>query len=158
MTILDPDVAHASASLIAAHKRVVKDKNRTINDLQARNGELQRALQAKSAEVVRCKMQAVDALGEAIAAYEPRPLTPDAITDEMVRRALDATGCRQTVVNSSTVNIMRQALTAALTEPPKRPEGAERWEDFLIDSLDYQALTDQQIADLADRIAEVMNR
>ena len=40
----------------------------------------------------------------------------------------------------------------------QRPEGAERWEDFLIDSLDYQALTDQQIADLADRIAEEMNR
>lgn len=40
----------------------------------------------------------------------------------------------------------------------ERPEGAERWEDFLIDSLDYQALTDQQIADLADRIAEEMNR
>ena len=40
----------------------------------------------------------------------------------------------------------------------QRPEGAERWEDFLIDSLDYQALTDQQITDLADRIAEEMNR
>ena len=40
----------------------------------------------------------------------------------------------------------------------QRPEGAERWEDFLIDSLDYQALTDQQIAALADRIAEEMNR
>ena len=40
----------------------------------------------------------------------------------------------------------------------QRPEGAERWEDFLIDSPDCQALTDQQIADLADRIAEEMNR
>ena len=40
----------------------------------------------------------------------------------------------------------------------QRPEGAERWEDFLIDSLDYQALTDQQITDLADRIAEETNR
>ncbi len=40
----------------------------------------------------------------------------------------------------------------------QRPEGAERWEDFLIDSLDYQALTDQQITNLADRIAEEMNR
>lgn len=40
----------------------------------------------------------------------------------------------------------------------ERPKGAEYWEDFLIDSLDHQALTDQQIADLADRIAEETNR
>ena len=81
----------------------------------------------------------------------PRPLTPDAITDEMVERAL--------VVNADLrPETVRRMLTAALTEPPARPEGAERWEDFLIDSLDYQALTDQQITDLADRIAEEMNR
>ena len=80
----------------------------------------------------------------------PRPLTPDAITDEMVERAL-------TVNADLRPKTVRRMLTAALTEPP-RPEGAERWEDFLIDSLDYQALTDQQITDLADRIAEEMNR
>ena len=84
-------------------------------------------------------------------ATEPRPLTPDAITDEMVKRAL-------TVNADLRPKTVRRMLTAALTEPPKRPEGAERWEDFLIDSLDYQALTDQQITDLADRIAEEMNR
>ena len=81
----------------------------------------------------------------------PRPLTPDAVTDEMVKRAL-------TVNADLRPKTVRRMLTAALTEPPKRPEGAERWEDFLIDSLDYQALTDQQITDLADRIAEEMNR
>lgn len=70
MTTLDPHVASASAGLIAAHKRVVKEKNRTINDLQARNGELQRALQERAGEVVRAKTQAVDALDEAIAAQE----------------------------------------------------------------------------------------
>ena len=73
------------------------------------------------------------------------------ITNEMVERAL--------VVNADLrPETVRRMLTAALTEPPARPEGAERWEDFLIDSLDYQALTDQQITDLADRIAEEMNR
>ena len=81
----------------------------------------------------------------------PRPLAPDAITDEMVKRAL-------TVNADLRPKTVRRMLTAALTEPPKRPEGAERWEDFLIDSLDYQALTDQQITNLADRIAEEMNR
>ena len=78
--------------------------------------------------------------------------TPDAITDEMVERGRSAywgpTYC------GSVDERVRAILTAALTEPPARPEGAERWEDFLIDSLDYQALTDQQIADLADRIAK----
>ena len=82
----------------------------------------------------------------------PRPLTPDAITDEMVKRARVAwLGAN---INLTPDGFVREILTAALTEPPKRPEGAERWEDFLIDSLDYQALTDQQITDLADRIAK----
>ena len=87
---------------------------------------------------------------------DPHPLTPDAITDEMVKRARVAwLGAN---INLTPDGFVREILTAALTEPPKRPEGAERWEDFLIDSLDYQALTDQQITDLADRIAEEMNR
>ena len=85
----------------------------------------------------------------------PRPLTPDAITDEMVERARAEAGAWGHQVSDVG---MRHVLTAALTEPRARPEGAERWEDFLIDSLDYQALTDQQITDLADRIAEEMNR
>ena len=90
------------------------------------------------------------------AAEQPRPLTPDAITDEMVERARVAwLGAN---INLTPDGFVREILTAALTEPPARPEGAERWEDFLIDSLDYQALTDQQITDLADRIAEEMNR
>ena len=87
---------------------------------------------------------------------ESRPLTPDAITDEMVERGRSAYW--GPTYGGSVVGRVRAILTAALTEPPARPEGAERWEDFLIDSLDYQALTDQQIADLADRIAEEMNR
>lgn len=89
----------------------------------------------------------------------PRPLAPDAITDEMVERGFK----RLAQMDNDGISLRstwaaRQVLEAALTEPPARPEGAERWEDFLIDSLDYQSLTDQQIADLADRIAEEMNR
>ena len=97
-----------------------------------------------------------NALQDALDAAAPRPLTPDAITDEMVERARSAYW--GPTYGGSVDERVRAILTAALTEPPKRPEGAERWEDFLIDSLDYQALTDQQITDLADRIAEEMNR
>ena len=96
-----------------------------------------------------------NALQDALDAAESRPLTPDDITDEMVRRGAQAetpAGTRYLRPHE-----VLEVLTAALTEPT-RPEGAERWEDFLIDALDYQALTDQQITDLADRIAEEMNR
>ena len=103
-----------------------------------------------------------NALQDALDAAGPRPLTPDAITDEMVERAAHALheemGGMPDEFEVMHLDAARAALTAALTEPPARPEGAERWEDFLIDSLDYQALTDQQITDLADRIAEEMNR
>ena len=97
-----------------------------------------------------------NALQDALDAADPRPLTPDAITDEMVERGRSAYW--GPTYGGSVVGRVRAILTAALTEPPARPEGAERWEDFLIDALDYQALTDQQITDLADRIAEEMNR
>ena len=89
------------------------------------------------------------------AAEQPRPLTPDAITDEMVERAL--------MVNADLrPETVRRMLTAALTEPPARPEGAEdieaafdTWEhaEYLngaIDAYDKRAL--------ADHIAEEMNR
>ena len=94
-----------------------------------------------------------NALQDALDAAESRPLTP---TDEMVERGRSAYW--GPTYGGSVDERVRAILTAALTEPPARPEGAERWEDFLIDSLDYQALTDQQITDLADRIAEEMNR
>lgn len=57
-------------------------------------------------------------------AAESRPLTPDAITDEMVERArVAALDTYQITVISP--GRMRAALAAALTEPPARPEGAE---------------------------------
>ena len=88
---------------------------------------------------------------------ESRPLTPDAITDEMVQRLRDEERALG-LASVSSEETARLLLTAALTEPPKRPEGAERWEDWLIHNLDHETLTDQQIADLADRIAEETNR
>ncbi|WP_341856398.1 hypothetical protein [Brachybacterium sp. GPGPB12] len=60
--------------------------------------------------------------GETIAelAAEARPLTPDAITDEMVDRAFRATIPHPAASVSEAV--IREILTAALTEPPARPE------------------------------------
>ena len=90
------------------------------------------------------------------AAKNPRPLTADDITDEMVRRALDATGRKQTVVNSLTGSIMRQALTDALTMPPARPEGAEEIEAVLREEWSFSDEDggEEAFADLAGRLAQ----
>ena len=89
------------------------------------------------------------------ATENPRPLTPDAITDEMVERAraeADAWGHQVSDVG------MRHILGAALTEPPARPEGAEDIERVILDYKRENAHRGYSEADLADRIAEEMNR
>ena len=58
-----------------------------------------------------------NALQDALDAAESRPLTPDAITDEMVKRA-------QSTYPLGAKHV-REMLTAALTEPPARPEWAD---------------------------------
>ena len=93
-----------------------------------------------------------DALEEA----ESRPLTPDAITDEMIKRALGANGQPETSVDSPSGRRMRHILTAALTEPPKRPEGAEDIERLIRDAenegqgADNEALANYLAARLTD--------
>ena len=56
----------------------------------------------------------------------PRPLTPDAITDEMVKRGESYMKSRPWTVSG--------LLRAALTEPPARPEGAEDIERLIRDA------------------------
>lgn len=82
-----------------------------------------------------------------------RPLTPDAITDEMLLRALIAhyggEGRTLDEFTDSGVEDMRDALTAALTVPPARPEGAEDIERVL---RDYGINDGEQ--DFADFLAQ----
>ena len=66
-----------------------------------------------------------NALQDALDATESRPLTPDAITDEMVERARDAFTKHSSVHVTIGPDLVRKTITAALTEPPARPEGAE---------------------------------
>ena len=82
----------------------------------------------------------------------PRPLTPDDITDEMVERAL-AVERREYDGYTTEPETMRELLTAALTEP-SRPEGAEKVEAVLHQYWSGDINGD----DLADRIVEEMNR
>ena len=92
-----------------------------------------------------------------VASYaQPRPLAPDAITDEMVRRA-QAEMVAQTGRPRSVATI-EAVLTAALTEPPARPEGAEDIERVILDYKRENAGRGYSEAEIADRIAEEMNR
>src|SRR5699024_12375518 len=83
-------------------------------------------------------------------AAESHPLTPDAITDEMVERVRDAARDEGLLVGSA---VARRLLTEALTEPT-HPEGAEKVEAVLHQYWSGDINGD----DLADRIAEEMNR
>ena len=76
--------------------------------------------------------KAVRERDEALADAESRPLTPDDITDEMVERARNAPSFDGRL--SPTPRLVREMLTAALTEPPARPEGAEDIERLLMDA------------------------
>ena len=83
---------------------------------------------------------------------ESRPLTPDAITDEMVKRARVAwLGAN---INLTPDGFVREILTAALTEPPKRPEGAEDIERLIRDAENEgQGADNEALANyLADRL------
>ena len=79
----------------------------------------------------------------------PRPLTADDITDEMIDRAYAWWEGNTLALRAG----MRAMLAAALTEPP-RPEGAEKVEAVLHQYWSGDIDGD----DLADRIAEEMNR
>ena len=95
--------------------------------------------------------KAVRERDEALADAESRPLTPDAITDEMVERGRSAYW--GPAYGGSVEERVLAILTAALTEPT-RPEGAEKVEAVLHQYWSGDINGD----DLADRIVEEMNR
>ena len=100
-----------------------------------------------------------------------RPLTPDAITDEMVLRFMNSydeqlgrakPAPTLNYFTAHRTSVTRNALADALTEPPARPEGAEdieaafgTWEraEYL-----HAALDADDLRSIADHIAEEMNR
>ena len=97
------------------------------------------------------------------AAEQPRPLTPDAITDEMVERGAIANWRGDVAHPDWTFEDIsdedrgwyrdnaRAVLTAALTEPPARPEGAEDIEALIRDLLGSHP--GDWYGDLADHLA-----
>ena len=84
------------------------------------------------------------------AAEQPRPLTPDAITNEMIERGRSAYW--GPTYGGNVNERVRAILAAALTEPPKRPEGATYWDDVIADQVAGD-LAPEAIQKLADIIA-----
>ena len=122
---------------IADLDAVIRRRNEQIEN-QAHNArEAQRALEeiARERDEARANAYNWKATAEvwekSAARVEPRPLTPDAITDEMVERGRDYMSIN--TGQTHTHKAIRGVLTAALTEPPARPKGAERF-DLVVDA------------------------
>ena len=135
-----------AADLAAAAVRADKAERERDEAWADRNDALRRE-KAEQDRADRAKRERDAAVNSALFAAAPRPLTADDITDEMVERAL--------MVNADLFpKTVRRMLTAALTEPPTRPEGAEKVEAVLHQYWSGDINGD----DLADRIVEEMNR
>ena len=134
-----------AADLAAAVVRADKAERERDEAWADRNDALRRE-KAEQDRADRAKRERDAAVNSALFAAAPRPLTADDITDEMVERAL--------VVNTDLrPETVRRMLTAALTEPPARPEGAEDIEALVEESLSGDALSDAQVRALADFLA-----
>ena len=93
-------------------------------------------------------------------ASEPRPLTPDAITDEMIERAAHCMAMQEMPTTYSFhpdstaeefYDEAREVLHAALTEPPARPEGAEEIEAYMREIV--ASHPEDHYGELADHLA-----
>lgn len=134
------------ATARAAKAEQERDEARATKNMHKRRADEERA-RAVVAERERDEARARLA-GVTIA-------VPDVtVTDDMVERALDAAYRYGAVVINKT--IMREALAAALTEPPKRPEGAHQIAAVLADvpaSTIGGPLTKHEADALADALA-----
>ena len=141
---------------IANQAHNARETQRAIEEQDARNNSLAAGLAVAVARAEKAEQERDEAradLAEYVQAQalraHPRPLTPDAITDEMVERGLDALAEEAAV--SVTIPTMRAVLTAALTEPPTRPEGAEEIEAYMRELVTSHP--EDHYGELADHLA-----
>ena len=148
-------------SVVREYKDALEKAERERDEANERAEKHRRAVVDHSTNA-RCWMQTSEewqATAEewekrARAAEQPRPLTPDAITDEMIERGRSAYW--GPTFGGSVVGRVRAILAAALTEPPARPEGAEDIERLIRDAenegqgADNEALANYLAARLTD--------
>ena len=149
---------------IAAQDRILRRRNEQIArqakqiENQSRNAEEdQRAIEAIEADLADYQAMHSEQM-KTIARLQknPRPLTADDITDEMVQRGDQAWSALRNPENTFPRLIIETIIRAALTPPPDRPEGAEELE-ALIDraSLDGEDADNESLADyLAARLTD----
>ena len=113
--------------------------NQTRNhlNLQKHIADQDHIIRVRNAEIAALRKRAEKA-------EQPRPLAANDITDEMVERAL--------MVNAALFpKTVRRMLTAALTEPPTRPEGAEEIEAYMRELVTSHP--EDHYGELADHLA-----
>ena len=147
--------------VVREYKDALEEAERERDEANERAEKHRRAVVDHSTNA-RCWMQTSEewqATAEewekrARAAEQPRPLTPDAITDEMVERGRSAYW--GPTYGGSVVGRVLAILTAALTEPPARPEGAGDIEAVLREEWSFSDEDggEEAFADLAERLAK----
>ena len=134
-------------------QRIIRRRNEQIAQQAENSREAQNAIEDIEAELEAYRAMHSQQIKTITRLQEnPRALTADDITDEMIERARNAPTFDGRL--SPTPRLVREMLTAALTEPPARPEGAEKVEAVLNQYWSGDINGD----DLADRIVEEMNR
>ena len=136
----------------------IADQDHIIRVRNAEIAALRKRAEKAEQERDEWKDSAIKAMADLERAEQPRPLTTDAITDEMerrlIRKGVEFGWFAESDINDrDTRDKVRALLVAALTEPT-RPEGAEKVEAVLHQYWSGDINGD----DLADRIAEEMNR
>ena len=139
--------------IIRRRNEEIREQAQTIKDLEALVYEARSRL-AEATKEIREQGATIAEL-----AAESHPLTPEDITDGMVERGAER--LREVIDSGFSPRAswaVRRALTAALTPPPKRPEGAERLESQ-IEAWDHEygddaIMTAPRLRELADFLAE----
>lgn len=139
--------------IIRRRNEEIREQAQTIKDLEALVYEARSRL-AEATKEIREQGATIAEL-----AAESHPLTPEDITDGMVERGAER--LREVIDSGFSPRAswaVRRVLTAALTPPPKRPEGAERLESQ-IEAWDHEygddaIMTAPRLRELADFLAE----
>ena len=138
---------------IDAQVEIIEEVRRDLADCKAMHAQ-QIENQAHNAREDQRAIDEQAALIDTLRAENPRPLTADDITDEMVERGAERFRGLPTALSAHAR--VRTIIRAALTPPPSRPEGAEELQALIRqaeaegEGADNEALANYLAARLID--------
>ena len=138
------DTADVHDQLLRAEQELCEADRRILDAEQARDKALRTAKEALDSHD-----ETLRDIAEGKYAAEPRPLSPDEITDGMVERARKRGSELAGAVWDASV--IEAILAAALTEPPSRPDGAEEIEAILTGEV--EVIGPNAAREIADSLA-----